>query len=61
MGTGGGERREGNKSEERRCEFMFRTHGNLWAANWRGGKMGNGDGTRCEGMYGEQLLGLIPG
>lgn len=29
-----GEREEeGNKSEERRREFMFRTHGNLWAAN----------------------------
>lgn len=30
-------RREGNKSEKRRREFMFRTHGNLWTANWRGG------------------------
>lgn len=29
--------RERNKSEERRREFMFRMHGNLWAANWRGG------------------------
>jgi len=25
------------------------------------GKMGNEDGTRCEGMYNAQLLGLIPG
>lgn len=29
--------REGNKSEEHQREFMFRTHGNLWTANWRDG------------------------
>lgn len=43
-----------NKSEERPREFMFRTHGNLWAANLEGvgigiagKKMGKEDGTRC--------------
>lgn len=28
--------KEIREREKRRREFMFRTHGNLWAANWRG-------------------------
>lgn len=70
-GNGGKETetREGNKSEESRREFMLRTHGNLWAANWRDGfgikvkRWETEMETRCErsGMYAAQLLGLIPG
>lgn len=33
----GGRRKEIRARSARRREFMFRTHGNLWAANWRGG------------------------